>query len=168
MSDSEVFFKWSNDYSVNIPEIDEQHHELVNILNRLFVAISKREGHKVVAGILDALVVYTQTHFALEERLMKDANYPGLAAHKEEHRRLIAQLDELARKFMLDEKPIYFEMLGFLRTWLREHILGSDIQYSTALQKAGFSTQAWERAAKIEFAAVAATRRQWWKLWQPA
>ncbi len=168
MSDSEEFFKWSSDYSVNIPAIDQQHRELVNILNRLFIAVSKREGHKVIAGIFDALLVYTQTHFALEERLMKEAKYAGLDAHKEEHRRLIAQLDDLGRRFMVEDRPIYFEMLSFLRTWLKEHIQGSDIKYSAALQKVGFSTQSWERAAKLEFAAVAATKRQWWKLWQVA
>ena len=74
MSNDEVFFKWSNDYSVNIKTIDDQHQELVNILNRLFIAVSKREGSKVIASIFDALMSYTKTHFTLEERLMREAN----------------------------------------------------------------------------------------------
>ena len=93
MSHEEVFFKWSQDYSVNIKTIDDQHRELVNILNRLFVAVSKREGEKVIAGILDALMSYTQTHFALEERLMRQAKYKDLEPHMEEHRKLLEQLD---------------------------------------------------------------------------
>lgn len=168
MSDIEVFFKWSDDYSVNIPAIDEQHQGLINILNRLFIAVSKREGYKVAAGIFDDLVAYTQTHFALEERLMEEAKYADFKQHKEEHEKLIAQLDDLSRKFMLEEKPIYFVMLSFLRSWLKEHILGCDIRYATAIQDAGFSTRAWERSAQVEFAAVAATKRQWWRLWQSA
>ncbi len=168
MSDNEAFFKWSDDYSVSIATIDEQHRELVNILNRLFFAVSKREGHKAIAGILDSLVLYTRTHFELEERLMKAAKYADYEHHKEEHKKLVAQLDELTRKFLLEDKPIYFEMLAFLRTWLREHIQGSDMNYSIALQEAGFSTQAWESEAQVEFAAVAETRRQWWKLWHAA
>jgi hemerythrin len=170
MSSEEVFFKWSDDYSVNISEIDEQHKELVGILNLIFVAVSRREGEKVVAEILDSLFAYTQTHFALEERLMKEAGYQGLEQHREEHKELIAQLNELTRKFMLDEKPIYFEMLAFLRTWLRAHILGSDMKYSAALQKIGFSTAQWERGAQAEFASLvsASRKKQWWKLWQPA
>lgn len=168
MSDIEEFFKWSDEYSVGIAEIDKEHKELVNILNRLFVAVSRREGHKVIAGILDALLAYTQTHFALEERLLQQAQYAGLAEHKEEHRLLIAQLDSLCKKFMVDEKPIYFEMLSFLRTWLREHIRGSDTKYSAALSRAGFSTAAWAEDAEFAFAEMASTRRQWWKLWQPA
>ena len=168
MSNAEVFFKWSSDYSVNIPTIDEQHQELVNILNRLFVAVSRREGSKVIASILDALMSYTQTHFTLEERLMREANYKGLKPHMLEHKKLIDQLDQLTGKYMLDEKPIYFEMLSFLRTWLKEHIQGCDTKYSAALQLAGFSTASWERQAKVEFASMSYQKKQWWQIWQTA
>ena len=168
MSNEEVFFKWSDDYSVNIPTIDEQHRELVNILNRLFIAVSKREANKVIAGILDSLVEYTQTHFALEERLMQEAKYRDFDHHKQEHAKLIEQLDQLTRKFMVENRPIYFEMLNFLRNWLKDHILGCDTKYSAALQQAGFSTTIWEQQAQVEFAAMAAQKKQWWKLWQSA
>jgi hemerythrin len=168
MSNDDVFFRWSNAYSVRIPAIDEQHQELVNILNRLFIAVSKREGNKIIAGILDSLMDYTHTHFALEERLMKEANYQDFQNHRHEHKKLIEQLDLLTKKYMLEEKPIYFEMLSFLRNWLKEHILGCDAKYSAALQKAGFSTASWERQAQVEFASMVAQKRQWWKLWQLA
>lgn len=167
--DSEAFFKWSPEYSVHIDAIDEQHKELVNILNRLFMAVSRLEGDKVIAGILDALTGYTRTHFALEEQLMRLAKYPDLAAHQEEHRKLMEKLDSLCKKYLLDEKPIYFEMLAFLKTWLREHIKGEDAKYSAALQKAGFSVTEWEREASKTFAQMsAAPAGQWWKLWKAA
>ncbi|MEW5902878.1 MAG: bacteriohemerythrin [Pseudomonadota bacterium] len=167
MSADEVFFKWSQDYSVNIKTIDEQHQELVNILNRLFVAVSKREGDKVVAGILDALTDYTRTHFALEERLMRQANYPGLPAHMEEHRKLIEQLDGLCQKHLMEDKPIYFEMLSFLKSWLKEHIQGVDTLYSAALQKSGFQVSSWEREANAEFALLS-SKKKWWEVWKTA
>ncbi len=146
----EVFFKWSRDYNVNIKVIDDQHQELVNILNRLFVAVFKREGDKVVAGILDALMSYTQTHFALEEHLMREAKYKDIEQHIEEHRKLLEQLDRLCNKHLLGEKPIYFEMLSFLKRWLREHIQNVDKRYSAVLQGAGFSVAAWEPDASNE------------------
>ncbi len=167
MSNEEVFFKWLPDYSVNIKAIDEQHRELVNILNRLFVAVSRREGDKVIAGILDALMNYTQTHFALEERLMRQAKYKDIEPHIEEHRKLMAQLDQLCKKHLLEEKPIYFEMLSFLKTWLKEHIQGVDTKYSAALHQAGFSVAEWEREANAELALMS-NSRNWWKLWKAA
>lgn len=167
MSNEEIFFKWSPDYSVNIQTIDNQHRELVNILNRLFIAVSRREGDKVIAGILDALMSYTQTHFALEERLMRLAGYKDIEAHIEEHRKLLSQLDRLCKKYLLDEKPIHFEMLSFLKVWLREHIRGVDTKYSTALHQAGFSTAAWELEATAEFADMSNSKK-WWEVWKAA
>lgn len=168
MSNDEVFFKWSPDYSVNIKTIDDQHQELVRILNRLFIAVSKREGDKAIAGILDALLSYTQTHFALEERLMQQAKYQDYEAHKQEHTKLIGQLDQLCKKHMLEEKPIYFEMMSFLKAWLKEHIQGVDRKYSTALQQNGFSVAAWEREASAEFEHMSNAKKQWWELWKAA
>ncbi|MBU0621223.1 MAG: bacteriohemerythrin [Gammaproteobacteria bacterium] len=167
MENEEVFFKWKPEYSVNIKTIDAQHQELVNILNRLFVAVSMREGDKAIAGILDALTSYTQTHFALEERLMREAKYKDLEPHMAEHRKLLEELDRLAKKFMLEEKPIYFEMLGFLKSWLKGHILGVDTKYSAALQEAGFVFDTWEREATAEFAAMSNSKK-WWELWKAA
>jgi len=169
MSESEVFFKWSQAYSVNIETIDKQHQELVNILNRLFIAVSKLEGDKVIAGILDSLTDYTRTHFALEEQLMCLAKYPELEEHREEHRKLLGQLEDLTKKHLLEEKPIYFEMLAFLKTWLKEHIQGEDTKYSAALHKAGFSVVDWEREANKKFSEMAANENhQWWKIWKAA
>jgi hemerythrin-like metal-binding protein len=162
---SEVFFKWSPDYSVNIKAIDDQHQDLVNILNRLFVAVSKREGEKAIAGILDALMSYTQTHFALEERLMRLAKYKDIEPHMEEHKKLLEQLDRLCKKHLIEEKAIYFEMLSFLKTWLKEHIQGVDTKYSAALHQAGFSVATWEREASAEFALMTNAKSQWWKVW---
>lgn len=169
MPSKEEFFKWSPEYSVNIKAIDDQHRELVNILNRLFVAVSRLEGDQVIAGILDALTDYTRTHFALEERLMRQAKYADIKAHMEEHKKLIEKLDRLCKVHLLEEKPIYFEMLSFLKTWLKEHIQGEDRKYSAALQQAGFSVTAWEREATEVFALVSANaRNQWWKIWKAA
>ena len=165
MSSDEVFFKWSNEYSVNIKAIDSQHQELVGILNRLFVAISKDEGDKLIAGIMDALLGYTKTHFALEERLMQQAKYPDIAAHIEEHKQLIKQLNDICKKHLLEEKPVYFELVCFLKSWLKNHIQGDDMKYSQALQRAGFSIAEWEREATSIFTEMMEKTGRWWKIW---
>lgn len=161
----EVFFKWAPEYSVNIKTIDNQHQELVNMLNRLFVAVAQREGNKAIGGILEALRSYTKTHFSLEERLMQQANYPNLEAHKQEHHKLIEQLDQLCKKHLTEEKPIYFEVLRFLKTWLKEHIKGVDSRYSAALHESGFSFEAWENEAAKEFNVMVEKTGRWWRIW---
>ena len=164
MSNEEVFFKWSPDYSVDIKTIDNQHQELVSILNHLFIAVSKRQADKEIAVILDDLVGYTKTHFALEERLMQQANYEDFEAHKLEHRKLLERLDQLTKKYLLEEKPIHFELLSFLKVWLKEHIKGSDKKYSAALRKKGFSMAAWEREATAAFMEMVEKTGRWWRM----
>jgi hemerythrin-like metal-binding protein len=150
-NEEQVFFRWLPDYSVNIKTIDDQHLELVHILNGLFAAVSRREGDLVIKEILGALMSYTQKHFSLEENLMRRANYIDIESHMAEHKKLIDQLNQHSNKLMLDGNPIHIEMLGFLRTWLKEHIQGVDTKYSAALKQAGFSAAAWEAEATAEF-----------------
>jgi len=142
MTSKDDFFNWSDDYNVNVKGLDEQHQELVDILNRLFVAVSRQEGKKAIIGTLDALLKYAEKHFALEEYLMQQANYSNIEVHKAEHRKLIEHLDQLCDKHSLEEKPIYFEMLNFLKSWFKDHILGVDMQYSEFLQQSGHSIAA--------------------------
>lgn len=162
-NEDKVFFKWIPEYSLNINAIDAQHRELVDILNRLFLAVADHEGDKVIVGILDALTEYTRTHFSLEERLMEAAEYPDLEAHRLEHKNLIDHLERLRKKHFVEEKPIYFEMLGFLKAWLKDHIQGVDRKYSIALRQSGFAIDAWERQASEEFNAMVENTGSWRK-----
>lgn len=157
----EVFFVWSPEYNTGIQAIDGQHRVLVNTLNRLAVAISKNEGEKVITGIFDALMNYTQTHFSLEERLMRQAKYDGLETHIEEHQKLIYQLEQLFSKHFNEEKPVYSELLDFMKIWLKGHTLGMDMKFSAALKKSEFSVAEWEQTASAEFALISNAKKHW-------
>ena len=64
------YIPWSEDLSVGLEEIDEQHKILINLINRLFnEAILKRADKALISDILDELIQYTIVHFAVEESL---------------------------------------------------------------------------------------------------
>lgn len=165
-----VFFEWSDAMSVGIAEIDEQHKVLIDILNRLFLAVVKRESHEITIEILDTLVDYTKTHFGLEERLLHDAKYDAaaFAAHRQEHRAFVEKISSAANKHLVEGKSVSFEIINFLKHWLQDHILVTDKQYATALQDAGYSTHLWNDFASAAMTAKQAEspkRKQWWKIW---
>jgi hemerythrin len=56
--------QWSDDFSVHIPEIDQQHQVLVSLLNQLHRAIRERHGKATSREILNRLAEYTRTHFS--------------------------------------------------------------------------------------------------------
>ena len=70
--------EWSDEFSVGIQEIDEQHKVLVGLLNQLHQAIREHHGRATSREILGRLAEYTRTHFLLEESLMRLTHYPGL------------------------------------------------------------------------------------------
>ena len=53
-------FTWSDDFSVHIQEVDEQHKVLVSLLNQLHVAIIEHHGKATSREILDRLAEYTR------------------------------------------------------------------------------------------------------------
>ena len=66
--------QWSDQFSVNIQEIDEQHKVLVDLLNQLHNAIHEHHGRATSREILNRLAEYTRTHFLLESLGSLDAS----------------------------------------------------------------------------------------------
>lgn len=152
-------FKWSDDYSVNIPAIDEQHKVLVGLVNQLHVAIIEHRGTAAAREVLERLSDYTHSHFQLEERLMVVSHYPELEAHRQQHKYLIDQLQNLQDRLHHENKPIAFELLYVLKQWLAQHIGDSDKRFGAHFVKARR-----EQNADLGFAdGQAIKKKTWWK-----
>ncbi len=129
-------FEWNHAFSVGIGSVDAQHQSLFAIARELYVAMSSGQGKTVMGNILDRLVQYTAAHFAHEERLMRLADYPGLASHLAEHQALTRTVLDLQRDFAAGKVSISVQVLQFLRTWLQEHIQHSDLAFAPYLKQA--------------------------------
>lgn len=76
-------------------------------------------------------------HFAAEEHLMRQANYPGHPQHKEAHDKLVAQVQDYQCRFQGGDSSVTAEIAQFLMTdWLVKHILGMDELYAPYFKKA--------------------------------
>lgn len=138
---SEALIEWSDDLSVGIEEIDDQHKVLVELLNRLHVAITERHGNEVASEILDELIDYTRIHFAVEESLMRLLDYPDFAEHKAHHEDLLAQVLQMKTKVEQGQARVGFELLHFLKKWLTGHIMEEDTLYVPHFVSKGVSRQ---------------------------
>jgi hemerythrin-like metal-binding protein len=94
-------------------------------------------GKQVAPFILKRLLDYTRTHFSDEEAFMVHINYPDFREHKAAHEKLIAELVLMCGEFGRGERHLSAKLLGFLRTWLRLHILYMDKQYANHMDAAG-------------------------------
>jgi len=125
------FIIWKEFYSVGCRELDNQHKQILGIVNDLYSALqSGREGEEI-KGFLDRLVRYTRNHFEREEKWMKERGYPELDGHRTIHKRMTQQTADLRKRF---DAVSGQELLVFLKQWWLNHICQVDKQYSAYME----------------------------------
>lgn len=123
-------FEWNESYSVHVDRLDAQHRVLFDTINSLADAMRMGQGQDVIRDVVHRLAVYTRTHFLQEEVLMRQTGYPALAAHKKQHSKLMADVENYKRDLDAGREPNTVGALAFLREWLVQHIQKSDKAYS--------------------------------------
>jgi voltage-gated potassium channel len=124
--DRKLKIEWSDEYSVGISSIDEEHIRLIHLINSLNEAIADGKSNKILTNTFDQLIDYSLEHFKNEEQLMRNFKYPNLAAHINEHKQLMKTVLDLNR----EKKYVFPDNVSeFLNVWLIEHILSCDKKY---------------------------------------
>lgn len=131
-----AFVDWQPALSVQVQELDAQHHKLVDMLNELHTAMRARKGHDTLNSMMTGLKTYAAEHFSCEERYMKQLQYPQYDAHHAEHLKFVKQLGGFEREMALGNLSSA-ELLGFLRDWTLKHIQGVDKAYGPYLNSKG-------------------------------
>lgn len=109
--------------------IDSQHKELIDRVNKLLDACAVGKEKNVAVKTLDFLMDYTEVHFADEEKLQAEHNYPALEAHKGEHAKFVKAVDELREMLEEEEGPTEAFVEAVKKNvvdWLLNHIQGWD------------------------------------------
>lgn len=128
---------WDQSISVNIPSIDTQHQKWIGMINDLYDAMRSGKGKEVVGKILEEMVQYTQTHFAAEERLMRQYGYPEYEQHKLAHDRFVEKVKDLQARNAAGQIALSAEVFTSLKDWLVNHIQTVDRRYAPFLTAKG-------------------------------
>jgi hemerythrin len=126
---------WTAADVTGIEAIDDDHRKLVLLFNEVLAACSAGVGSGIIERAMDAAIALTRAHFTREEQYLEAAGYPGLEAHRQEHRALQKQLLSIAGQ-LTGGAPMSVDpgVAGFLREWAIRHILGHDRDLVAYLQ----------------------------------
>ena len=94
--------KWSNESSVGIETVDNEHRELIDVINELCDAVQKGHEREQTGQLLHRLIECARGHFTSEEAMLLATDYPELAEHTEQHQSLLVEVEELAARFVHD------------------------------------------------------------------
>jgi hemerythrin len=75
------------------------------------------------------MINYAREHFTTEEVLMRQYGYPAIESHKKEHDYFIDTTASLAINFMDNRNTTGDEITEFLKIWLTNHILKTDMKF---------------------------------------
>jgi len=119
---------WNEKMLIGVPEIDEQHHNLVNALSELMTACAQDQGEDVIHRTLLFIVDYTQEHFRDEERIQAKYRYPLLEKHKKQHSGFILTVGELMNDYerTRSTNDLIANTSKILIDWVMEHIRTED------------------------------------------
>lgn len=142
-----TFIPWTDQIRIGIQEIDEQHKQLVELINRLYDAMTQGADRQQAANeILQELMQYTIVHFAVEESLFRIFDYPDYETHRERHQQLRDQVIDINKRVQAGERLITPELLFFLRKWITSHIMVEDKAYGPFLLAKGIEKN-WRRTS---------------------
>ena len=133
-----TFAQLTKNMETGVAKVDEQHRELINKINELitmgYQAFSKEETEKMI----DLLGEYVVQHFADEEELQVQCDYPKYERHKKQHQDFVD--DFLERKKEFHEKgtssKFTLDLIVAVSNWIIKHIQGADVEFSRYYKKA--------------------------------
>lgn len=127
-------FVWDRQFETGIPEIDQQHRKLVQLINtlgRMLVVETETEFFvNSLFEVFDELADYVDYHFRFEEDLM--GRYHSVTehggSHKQAHADFIRQITEARGSANDHPAEVTGRTLTFLSKWLMTHIVGTDMR----------------------------------------
>lgn len=123
-------FLWTNDLATGNVQIDTEHKKLIEAINSLLTACSTGQGRQQLEPVVNFLAEYTKTHFAHEEVLQAQSNYPDRVNHKQYHTAFVKVVDDLGARLKKEGPSIVLvgEINQRLCDWLLNHIKREDVK----------------------------------------
>ena len=125
---------WSNEYSIGIPDIDREHRQLIELINRQFNKLDGDGSTVTVLEFLKEIHKDMSAHFANEEKIMRERGYDQYEDHKSEHALVLDEIKELMFDF---KETSHFdkEVLGeHLKKWFIVHFKTKDARLHNKLE----------------------------------
>ena len=94
--------EWKSEFSVGIESMDYEHQKMITMINELYDEMSQRKDPDSIEQFLGDIHAAISAHFALEERMMEDADYAEFEAHKADHEDLLDQIGDMMDEFYQD------------------------------------------------------------------
>lgn len=131
-----AFIEWDNDHFTNIKIIDDQHIEIAETLNKLYLQLD--EGNKdKITGLIKELDKLSNEHFDTEEELMQVYKISSFFSHKLEHDRVRRKIAKYKNEILENKRNLDLEFITSMKTWMFNHHKFNDSKMAKILYEEG-------------------------------
>ncbi|MDH4128347.1 MAG: hemerythrin family protein [Spirochaetota bacterium] len=131
----ELLYKWEENYNLNIKSIDDQHKELLELINTLYNNTIKDYNADSYV-LLDLILDWCIPHFRDEEKILEESEFPLYEEHKKSHRDFEGQIriiyNEINKGF--ESRVLLVRFLKLLINWFINHVMTEDKKYAEFLK----------------------------------
>jgi hemerythrin len=106
--------------------VDEEHRELIALINSLYESMQARDDGPDVVEFLGEIYARIASHFALEELIMRRHDYDQYHDHKRDHEALLEEIRDIMDDYEDGKLLDHEELARRLDRWFSEHFRTRD------------------------------------------
>ena len=128
--------EWKDTYSVGVAAVDHEHQELIDLVNRIEAALTAQAPPEKTRAVFGDLFRAISSHFALEERFMREHGYDQTPDHKADHERLLDELRDLMDDYESNSAlgpEAAAQLVGSVGAWFTNHFKTHDARLHARL-----------------------------------
>ena len=130
------FMTWSEEDTVSVESIDDQHKAIVDLVNDLHMNLgSDKEFY--TKHLIGELVKKVREHFDTEENFMRDYKFPNYISHKLEHDRFFNKIQDFNSQLENGNEDVNLELLRSIKRWFYNHLEINDRKIAAYLREQG-------------------------------
>ena len=115
------YLEWKEQYSVGIESMDVEHREMIELINSVYAELEGRRDAVAIEDFLGEVHSAIASHFALEERIMREAGYEEYPEHKDDHEVLLDQILDMMNASFRDTEAGLALLEESLSSWFGKH-----------------------------------------------
>jgi hemerythrin len=123
-------FNFDKEFRLGIEEIDNQHIQLVSMLNEVYELLNNGQKDQARVMFTSTLSDYVIKHFSDEEKFMVSMGYPAFTDHKKIHDNFKNDFNRLKPSLEAADVAAFRKALADTFSWIINHIGKTDRKYA--------------------------------------
>lgn len=127
------YLQWRKEFSIGVDSVDFEHQELMDIINMIYAELDNRRDAEQIKQTMGEVHTEISAHFALEERIMRQARYDEFDTHKNDHENLLDQIRTMMDAIENDTEHALDVLSEALADWFSRHFVTFDARLHSRL-----------------------------------